>query len=218
MQQYFRTTSCVSPDHHLPIFSIAAASLESSTAASQSDAATAMTFLKETSSHLAAAYEQLSTSTFAAHALRQKSPCVRHVDVMRCCSVNVTALSSKIAGNDEIPYPKVLGSNFDISCLSGFHGFTDVVDRRRSISADCNRNVLSSEDAGCPVEIHEPLSKRPRVDLNDAEAWHSIVPGGKRNQNVISSIYLQNQSRMPRTTATPTHKDFDWLPGNGVLS
>ena len=215
MQQYFRTTSCVSPDHHLPIFSTAAASLESSTAASQSDAATTMSFLKETSSQLAEAYEQLSTSTFAAHALRKS---VRHVDVMRCCSVNVTALSSKIAGNDEIPYPRVLGSNFDVSCLSGFHGFTDVVDRRRSISADFNRNVLSSEDAGSPVEIHEHLSKRPRMDSKDAEARHNVVPGGKRNQSVISSIYLQNQSRMPRTTATPTHKDFDWLPGNGVLS
>ena len=64
--QRFATSTCLSPATHLPAFCTAAAALASAAAASHSNAAAALSFLVDTGSRLAAAYEQLSCSACAA--------------------------------------------------------------------------------------------------------------------------------------------------------
>jgi hypothetical protein len=221
-QQYVRPSAFASPSNHIPVFERAAASLQCSITQSSNSVSHALRFLTETSNKLAAAYEQLSACTFAAHSLRRRSPCVLADDIMRCCRVSFAARPSTISADTDVPYPVVWGSDFEVRCQ---------VESCRDDAAGCLSATLgpSSEmhkNARAPEDFNVNPAKRAPEDFNVNPAKrarndaHNIPPLHRDVQDADSSapeVHSQPALPLPLLALVPGYQDFEWLPGNGVI-
>jgi hypothetical protein len=216
-QQHITTLCCASAGDHAPLLATAAASLRSSLAGSRQDAASARLFLSESCSRLALAYEQLSACAFAAHSLRQRSPCVRPDDVMRSCRVTVAARSSAEAGGGDIPYPRVLGSDFEVSLSREIYGYSDSLHAAAALVPGRQSDAAGQEGA-CEAEhaLHS-ARKRRRMDAADATAASDDTPAPRGAAPPASPTASAVYSKLPVSEDTPPADEaFDWLPGDGV--
>ena len=208
---------------HEPLFAAAVASLQSSIAQSRNDATSAVRFITDCIEKLAAAYEQASVCAYAAHSLRQRSPCLRPEDILRCCSVTAaTACWSN--GDDEIPYPVVWGSDFEIKCSPGLREFEEYsagsvhsIDTPCAIPGTVKRNAQSHEECGLQQQVGHH-SKRIRTSSPQVDALRDVVRDANSSQECTPGIYSRDAARAPYTAAAaPASEEFDWLPGDGVI-
>jgi hypothetical protein len=219
---YFGTAHSASAVNHASSFATAAASLRYSIASSQSDAVNARRFLADSCNTLAAAYEQLSSCAFAAHSLRRRIPCVHPDDVMRSCRVTFAALSSAASGGDEIPYPIVWGSDFEIRLSAAeIYSSKDAAARLQTtdpLSAHVESNQVPQDDICQTAHVSDNQCKRRRMDLEEDAAATGAAHDATTAQRRSPATPLPADSRIPGTEAALASQDFDWLPGNGVVS
>lgn len=210
---------------HEPLLATAAASLRSSIAQSHNDASNASRFLTDAINKLAVAYEQASVCALAGHSLRQKSPCVRPDDIMRCCGI-ASACSSGDSNDDSCPYPAVWGSDFEVSCAPG------PVKRLRScggaqsedtLSASLKRAAQSLEECSSQPQLLDGQNKRVRA-MGGTEGSSATVQRGPAHEAVSSAVgegiagfYLRDTSLPLQAAAACAKAVFDWLPGDGVI-
>jgi hypothetical protein len=203
---------------HEPRFATAAAALESSAAQSVNSASSAVSFLTDAISRLAAAYEQASVCTLAAHSLRLRSPCSRPEDIMRCCVVASAVRSLSDASGDEIPYPVVCGSDFEIGTVPALReirqhfGGTD-----SAPDSSPNRKRPEPEELGSPRLVEDHESKRLKTNEQDAEAMGTAVSEQGSAPESTSGIYSRDTRQTPQAAAASAISDFGWLPGDGVF-
>jgi hypothetical protein len=205
----------------VPLLQAAASSLQSSIASSRIHAAKTSCFISELSNRLAAAYEQLSACTFAAHSLRQKSPCVRPDDVMQSCRVNFGACSPNTIGGDEIPYPIVWGSDFEIRCCAEMHGFAGAGGRPHSICA------VDVDLKSCAVSPERVIPSKQQDDnqlhcqdrnMHATQTVDGAARDARVNHLLISGVYSHGAPCLPQIVPASANEDSDWLPGDGVIS
>jgi hypothetical protein len=204
---------------HEPLLATAAASLQSSIARSENDASAALCFLTDSINKLAAAYEHASVCTHVAHSLRQRSPCLRPDDIMRCCGVASGVCTSSNLIDGQIPYPVVWGSDFDISCVPGPREFQHSIASVLStdaLSPNVKRTERSSEECSLqPTLDHD--TKRRRTSESVSEVVGSTVCEAQSGLESTSGVYSLDTPQAPQATAASSKTDFDWLPGDGVI-
>ncbi len=221
-QQHIAALCCISAGDHVPLFTAAAASLRSSLAGSRHDAADVQLFLSESCSRIAAAYEQLSACTFAAHSLRHRSPCVRPDDVMHSCLATIAARSSSETGHDISPYPRVLGSDFEVSLSKETYGYSDALPSAAALDPDPH-NGAAGQEGVCQAEpaLHSPR-KRRWMDVADAAAEAAADTRALRcdappASSITPALYSKLHASAPLTDTALAGQAFDWLPGDGVV-
>jgi hypothetical protein len=220
---FFRNAAAISrsaTDNRALLLETAAASLQSSINGSQEDANETLRFLSDSCSRLADAYERLSACTFAAHSLRQRSPCVRPEHVMRGCLVHAASHTSSATGDDDFPYPTVCGSDFEVKLSPEFYAFNN--------TAACDHSIGELH----PVLINDPVSKRSiRASAHQPESgtkrrrssfeddtMNTFARHSQSSEVFMDGVYLQGHTGAPQTATACANQDFDWLPGDGVTS
>lgn len=212
-QQYVRPSDCASPSTHVPVFARAAASLQSSIAESSNSAAHALHFLTESSNKLAAAYEQLSACTFAAHSLRRRSPRLLPDDIMRCCLVSFAARPSTISADDDVPYPIVWGIDFDVACRAESRRVYDAAANGSSALGSSSDTIAPSpKNVRAAADVGEHHAKRTRTEPHVPPALRRGVGDGADAEPCAPEANAQ-----PALATPLVNQDFEWLPGNGVI-
>jgi hypothetical protein len=212
-QEFVRPSDCASPSTHVPVLARAAASLQSSIAESANSAAHALHFLTESSNKLAAAYEQLSACTFAAHSLRRRSPRLLPDDVMRCCRVSFAARSSTVAADEEIPYPIVWGIDFEVRCGAASRRVYDAAENASSaLGSSSNMIAPSPKNVRAAEDVGDHRAKRARTEPH-------LLPALLRGVGDVADAEpcAPEANSQPALVTPLGNQDFEWLPGNGVL-
>jgi hypothetical protein len=220
---FFRNAATISrssTDNRALLLETAAASLQSSITGSQEDATATLCFLSDSCSRLADAYERLSACTFAAHSLRQRSPCARPDRVMRGCLVHIASCTSSAIGDDDVPYPTVCGSDFEVKLSPEFYGFNNTAACHHSVAQlhpALNNDEVSKHSIRVSAHLSESGTKRRRSSIED-DTLNTFARHSPSSEVFMEGVYLQGHTGAPLIATATANQDFDWLPGDGVTS
>jgi hypothetical protein len=220
---FFQNASSISrssTDNQALLLETAAASLQSSITGSQETAAATLCFLSDSCSRLADAYERLSACTFAAHSLRQRSPCVPPDHVMRGCLVHSTSYASSAIGDDDVPYPTVCGGDFEVKLSPEFYGFNNTAACHHSagqLDPALNNDQVSQGSIRASAHLSEIGTKRRRSSIED-DTLNTVAHTSQSSEVFTEGVYLQGHTCAPLIATACANQDFDWLPGDGVVS